>query len=439
MTLRSRMALLVGAIAALAMLVGGFLSYAAVSDEQYDTVDRFLQRGHRPEEFDRFRDPPEGVSPFDRVRPQVDDGVTFQANTAEGELVVSSNSVIELDMPRPDELGMLRTIDLDGERFRVSAETTADGNIVQVARSLAEADATVAAIRNRLWMLGVIVALVAAALGWLVAGWISRPLERLTGVVGQIARTADLDVVETPVGDASTRFEVSRLSAGFSAMVEALRSSREQQQQLVADAGHEMRTPLTTVRTNAELLQSGRLSADDRARSLEAIVREVDELTNLTNELVELSTANGDGEQRRDVDLYDVAAAASDRARSRHSREIVLQGGPATISGRPAGLDRAVTNLIDNAAKFSPPGTPIHVLVEPGRVSVRDLGPGIAAEDSEHVFERFYRAETARTMPGSGLGLAIVAKIADDHGGVAFVAEPIDGKGAVVGFTVATS
>ncbi len=440
MTLRSRMALLVGAIAALAMLVGGILSYAAVSDEQYGTVDRFIQhRGEAPQQFGRFSDLPDTPSPFDRIRPQVDDGVTFQVNDADGSLLISSNAEILLAAPQPDELGKLRTIAIDGERFRVSADVTGEGNIVQIARSLAEADATVAAIRNRLWLLGVIVSLAAAALGWLVAGRISRPLERLTGIADHIARTADLDVVETSGGDASARFEVARLSASFSAMVQALRSSREQQQQLVADAGHEMRTPLTTVRTNAELLQSGRLSAEHQAKSLDAIVREVDELTNLTNELVELSTAIGDGEQRHDVDLYDIAATAAERARSRHDREIAVYGDSAPVSGQPAGLDRAVTNLIDNAAKFSPPDTPIHVCVEPGRVSVSDLGPGIAADDRKQIFERFYRAETARSLPGSGLGLAIVAKIAADHGGEAFVAEPIDGVGAVVGFTVATS
>lgn len=460
MTLRSRVALLVGTIAGLAMLVGGFWSYAAVRDEQYTTVDRFLEQRGRPgdqfdqfdgfgqfdalEAFEAFEQLPEAPSgevppgPFEAFRRQVDEGVTFQVNGADGALVVASNPEIELDVPDAAEIGTLRTTEIDGERFRVRADETTDGGVVQVARSLAEADATVAAIRNRLWALGAVVSLVAAALGWLVAGWVSRPLEHLTGLADHIAKTTDLDVVQTPAGSGTTRFEVGRLSNSFAAMLDALRSSREQQQQLVADAGHEMRTPLTTVRANAELLQSGRLSEEDRARSLGAIVSEIDELTTLTNELVELSMVNGTGESPREVDLLDIAAAAAERARTRHGREIVVAGDSCAVEGQPTGLDRAVSNLIDNAVKFSPPDSSIRVCVEPGRVSVRDLGPGIVDDDREHVFERFYRSDTARTLPGSGLGLAIVAKVAADHGGVAFVDEPDDGVGAIVGFTVAT-
>lgn len=438
MTLRTRMALLVGAIAALAMLIGGILSYAAVRQEQYDTIDRFLdRRGAGQEQILRERD--FDSLPFERLSPPVDDRVTFQVNTPDGSVILASNPDVELPLPEPDEMEELRTISLDGERFRVSAELIDDGNIVQLGQSLTEADDTVAAIRNQLWLLGVTVSAIAAALGWIAAGRISRPLERLTGAADHIALTTDLDGVEAPGGSPTTRFEVGRLAASFSAMLEALRGSREQQQQLVVDAGHEMRTPLTTVRTNVELLQSGRLSTDDRARSLEAIAREVDELTNLTSELVELSAATGSGEQAQTVDLYEVAVIAAERARSRHGRVVVVTGETSPVIGQAASLDRAVTNLIDNAVKFSPSVSQIDVDVELGRVSVRDRGPGIAAHERELVFQRFYRAPAARTLPGSGLGLAIVAKIAADHGGNAFVADPADGTGIVIGFSVAVS
>lgn len=441
MTLRTRMAILVGTITALAMLAGGVLSYAAVSDEQYHTVDRFLQRrGFGPDRIDGGREFPFGSNPFEGELPPLDDGVAFQVTAPDGSVLITSDPDREFDVPGPDQLGELRTVELDGERFRVTAEAGPDGTVVQIARSLTEADDTVAAIRNRLWILGVVVSLLAAALGWLAAAKISRPLERLTSSADHIARTTELEMVETPAHDADTRFEVTRLSASFSAMVDALRNSRDLQQQFVADAGHEMRTPLTTLRTNVELLQSDRMSPDDQRRSLDVIATEVDELTNLTNELVELSTEVDAGEAATEIDLYEITASATERARARHGREIVLTGAvDNVVGGQPAGLDRAISNLIDNAAKFSSEPTAIDVRVDAGRVSVRDRGPGIAATDRDRVFERFYRAQNARTLPGSGLGLAIVAKIARDHGGEAFVADPPEGDGVVVGFTIGDS
>jgi two-component system sensor histidine kinase MprB len=430
------MALLVGSISALAMLVGGVLSYGAVRDEQYGTIDDFLnRRGDATEQFTGGRGALAAGSPRVPGRPSVDDGVVLQVNGPDGSLLLTLNPDVELNLPRAEHLGEMRTERIDGERFRVRADVTADGLTVQLARSLTEADNTVEAIRNRLWLLGVLVSFCAAALGWIAAGRIARPIERLSEAADHIAKTTDLDAVETPAGDPTTKFEVGRLAASFSSMLDALRRSREQQQHFVADAGHEMRTPLTTLRTNVEMLQSHRLSDDDEAASLEAIAREVDEMTNLTNELVELSTAPAASETRR-VNLAETVAIAVERARVRHSREISVEGESMVVAGRPASLDRAVTNLIDNAVKFSPAGSRIDVTVGQDQVSVRDRGAGIDAADVEHVFERFYRADGARTLPGSGLGLSIVAKVAHDHGGTAFIEQPVDGPGVVVGFTV---
>ena len=430
------MALLVGAIAALAMLVGGILSYAVVRDEQYDTVDDFLnRRGEATEQITGGRLGGAGGAPLGGGRPPIDDGVVLQVNGEGGSLLLSLNPDVELGLPNVDEIGELRTARIDGERFRIRTDVNADGDTIQLARSLAEADDTVAAIRNRLWLLGALVSLVAAGLGWLVAGRIARPLERLSDAADHIAKTTDLDAVEIRTGDPTTKFEVGRLSASFSSMLDALRRSHEQQQHFVADAGHEMRTPLTTLRTNVEMLQSGRLSGDDEAASLAAIEREVGELTNLTNELVELSTAPGATEMKP-FDLCETVAIAVERARVRHNRDISVKGESLLISGRPASLDRAITNLIDNAVKFSPAGSPIEVTVGQSRVSVRDRGTGIDDADIEHVFERFYRADDARTLPGSGLGLSIVAKVAHDHGGTSFIEQPGEGRGVVVGFTV---
>jgi two-component system sensor histidine kinase MprB len=213
--------------------------------------------------------------------------------------------------------------------------------------------------------------------------------------------------------------ELSRLGRSFNTMLEALDASQRSQRQLVEDASHELRTPLTSLRTNIEVLAgSDSLPPEDRRRLLRDVVRQLEELTALVADLVDLTRGDEPDSAVEDVRLDMVVAEAVERARM-HSpdKRFALELEPCLVAGVPARLDRAVSNLLDNAAKWSPPGGTIEVDVRDGELSVRDYGPGIDPADLPHVFERFYRARSARGLPGSGLGLAIVRQVAESHGG----------------------
>jgi len=232
---------------------------------------------------------------------------------------------------------------------------------------------------------------------------------------------------------------VGRLAASFNTMLIALDTSREQQQRLIVDASHELRTPLTAVRTNIDFLgHATTLDADERAQLIAETRLELDELTNLVSEMVELATDVRSREPVEPVPLGEVADDVAARFRRRTGHEIVVDAGAAgVIEGRRAMLDRAVSNLVDNALKFSPDGAAVTLTVHGGTVEVADRGPGIAAEDRDRVFDRFYRATSARTLPGSGLGLSIVSQIAALHHGTA-VLEPRDGGGTVARLVLPT-
>ncbi|MFE4515137.1 sensor histidine kinase [Kitasatospora sp. NPDC056783] len=272
-----------------------------------------------------------------------------------------------------------------------------------------------------------------ALLSWLVIGRILRPVRRLARAAEHITTTRDL---ATPL-PAAGRDEVGGLTRAFESMVGALRRSREQQQRLVQDAGHELRTPLTSVRGCAELLQRarGRLAPEDEEQVLATLVTETVALDEIVRELVELATDQWTAEDPEPLDLPAAAEDSARRFQRRTGREIAVtvEGGPVPVLARPRALQRCVDNLVGNAVKFSPDGTPVEIRVTGTRLSVRDHGPGIAPDDRQAVFERFFRAAGTQATPGSGLGLAIVHDlVAADHGTVFATAAP--GGGAEVGF-----
>ena len=281
-------------------------------------------------------------------------------------------------------------------------------------------------------MTSALVLLGAAAAGWLIALRITRRLVRLTGLAEEVSASGRLDVA-VPTGG---RDEVGRLAASFDAMLGRLTASREDQERLVQDAAHELRTPLTSLRTNASVLRRfGELDPDARQRLLDDVDGESRELTHLVDELVELATRRYEEEPAEPVDLAEVVARAAERVRRRSGREIRVDAEPMRVLGRAKGLERAVTNLLENAVKFDASGEPVQLVLRGGRIEVLDRGPGIAEDDLARVFDRFYRSDTARGLPGSGLGLAIVRQIALAHDGtVTAAARPCGG--AVVGFTV---
>lgn len=321
------------------------------------------------------------------------------------------------------------TISLEGNRFRMLSIAAPGGIVVQVAKDtqiLVDAQAGM-----RLWfpLFGSIAVLIAGTGGWLFARRITRPIESLAAAAESIAVTKNIDEgIEVHGTD-----EVAQFGRSFNTMLEALRDSNDRQRRLVQDASHELRTPLTSLRANAELLQRATLSDADRAAILADMTAEVDELTALSAELSALATDQRTTEEPAMIDLVDVAADVAQRAMRRSTASVTVHaGGDTVVSARPNQLDRTISNLVDNAIKFSEGASEVEIHVGAHKVEVRDHGPGIPDADKPHVFERFYRATATRSMPGSGLGLAIVAQFALDHDATAYVLDNVGG-GAIVG------
>jgi two-component system sensor histidine kinase MprB len=327
----------------------------------------------------------------------------------------------------------LRTVSINGQRYRLLSTPWHDGGTLQIARSLAESNSLLGRLRLRLAALVALATAVAAALGWVLATRLSRPIMQLRDTTHQIASTLDLS---TPI-DTRGPGEVGSLASSFSAMVAALAGSQEQQRRLVSDASHEMRTPITSLRSNVELIrQIGRLPEAERQEVVDDVLEDIDELSSLLGELVDLSSDFGAAEPEEQVRLGDLARAVAARMQRRAERIVtVVDDAAVDVVGRPRLLERAISNLVDNAVKYSEPGTPIEIVVARSTVTVRDRGRGVSADDLDHIFDRFYRAVDVRTEPGSGLGLSIVAEIVRSHQGRVF-AQNRDGGGAGIGFTL---
>ncbi len=317
-------------------------------------------------------------------------------------------------------------VEVDGEHIRVFTFAYGPDAAVQVARPLTEVDDSLRRIGLVLLLIAAGGIVIATGLGLVVARAALAPVKRLTETAERVSETKDLSERIEVTGDD----ELSRLATSFNTMLAALEESTRAQRQLVADASHELRTPLTSVRTNIEVLAGDRtLPPEDRRRLLSDVVEQLGEMTTLIAELIELARAEQQVTEPESVRLDLLVADVVDRARRNRPEvdyELALE--PATVQGVPTTIERAVGNLLDNAAKWSPAGAVVEVEVRDGQLAVRDHGPGIAEEDLPYVFDRFYRARAARGMPGSGLGLAIVRQVAESHGGDV-VAERAEGGG----------
>jgi len=303
--------------------------------------------------------------------------------------------------------------------------TGGDGWALQFARSLDETDKTLSRIKLLLFLIAGGGIAVAGGLGLAVAGAALAPVRRLTQTTEEVSETRDL----SRRIDARGRDELSRLAASFNTMLAALEDSARAQRQLVSDASHELRTPLTSLRTNIEVLSRGNgLAPDEREHLLRDVSEQLVEMSALVAELVELARGDRQPQDPEDVRLDLVTEDAIERTR-RNRPGVVFEPKleETLVWGVPATIERAVSNLLDNAAKWSPSGGTVDVAVHDGEVVVRDRGPGIAEEDVPFIFDRFYRAPSARSMPGSGLGLAIVRQVAQAHGGSIAVEMPEGG------------
>ena len=264
----------------------------------------------------------------------------------------------------------------------------------------------------------------AVVLGWVIAGTALRPVRRMTEASEHVARTRDLSRRIEMRG----RDEIARLARSFNTMLEALDVSLRSQRQLVADASHELRTPLTTAKTNVDVLRRTELPKEERDVILHDVSQQIDELAVLVTDIVDLARGVEPNLEIEEVRLDLLVEQTVARARRLSpGNTFTLELEPCLVRGVPSRLERAVANLLDNACKWSPSEAPIEVKVSRGTVSVRDHGQGIDDADLPLVFDRFYRASSARSLPGTGLGLAIVRQVAESNGGRVTVERPSDG------------
>ena len=418
MTLRTRVTVAAGFAVLLAVLAVSAVVYVGVRSHLRDQIDKSLSQ-HTP--IEHGVDPGElPVSEMLRFLPLLDQ--TFmQVVDRDGDV----ETVFE-DRTLPVTTDVLATArgergatffdaEVDGASVRVYVTPAGEGTALVVGRSLEEVEQSLRHLVVILSAVSVAAVALAALTGRLVAAAAVAPIHRVAEAAETVARTGELSHhIAVPGGD-----DLGRLARSFNTMLDALTESLAQQRQLVADASHELRTPLATVQTNVEVLaRVDELAPEDRAMLIRDTVAQTGELTRLVGDLVELARGDGQEEPFTVVDLEDVTRRAVDVASRNHSLiAFRVNCAPSHVRGAPRRISRAVVNLIDNAAKWSSPGSEVEIAVRAGVVTVRDHGPGVAPADIAHIFDRFYRSVDARSMPGSGLGLAIVKQVADSHGG----------------------
>ena len=443
MSFRTRLTLASAAAVAIAVVGASAITYAIVRNELRADVDATLQSRARelPSHLEVVDGP--GGEQFLGLRPERFGGVAVftQLVRRDGTVITPPDVTSELPVSNraltaargETKNPFYEDAEVQDTHVRVLTIPLGGGYAVQVARSLEEVDRILGPIKRWLVAIALVGIAIAAGLGLLVARAVLAPVQRLTEAAEDVSKTGDLSQ-RIPAGG---KDELSRLAGTFNTMLAALENSARAQRQLVSDASHELRTPLTSLRTNIEVLvRDEALPPGDREQLLRDVTEQLTEMTALISELVELARGDLAPADPEDVRLDLVAAEAIERTRrNRPGVSFKPQLSESMIRGVPATIERAVSNLLDNAAKWSPPDGEIEVTVRDGVLTVRDHGPGIDEEDLPYVFDRFYRAPTARGMPGSGLGLAIARQVAEAHGGTVTAERP-DGGGTLMRLTL---
>ncbi|WP_416983249.1 ATP-binding protein [Streptomyces sp. T028] len=451
-SLRTTFAVSFAAVTAAVTVLVGVLSYSAaarlVRVDQESVFDEVVQdlrdevRGHAMAPEDFFSAAPG----HDIVRPA---RTNVQVLGADGTVADGGSPrlpvvAVDREVAAAGAAGRMaehKDVDVGSDVYRVATVALGGGRgAVQVAQEFSDTEDLLRALQQRTLVLMTAVVLAAGLFGWWLARRITHRLVILTTAAEDVARTRRLGV-QVPV---TGHDEVGRLGRAFDRMLGRLAQSEDDQRRLVQDAGHELRTPLTSLRTNISLLRRiDELPPAMREDLVADLTQEARELTDLVNELVDLAAGQSDNEPPRKLDLADIAEEVAGLARRRTGRAVLVRAsGDTTTDGRPGMLQRALSNLVENATKFDREGgAPVEISVtgpaRPGvvRVEVLDRGPGIDQADLTRVFDRFYRAADARSLPGSGLGLSIVREVALSHGGAPF-AHRRAGGGSVIGFTV---
>jgi two-component system sensor histidine kinase MprB len=457
MTLRHRIAAVAGLAVAIAVVAAAGIIYVAVRSELRGEIDSALRARAaqltttpepRPDADDHAGE--HGESPAyrsDDLKPHGDDGARFGGAGGYAQFVEPNGDVI----PQPGATVSLPVTataaaiakrgsgeqfgdaSVGGTRLRVLTVAAPRGGAFQVARPLTEVDHELDRVLVILAIVGAAGVALAAGLGALVARTALAPIGRFTRRTEALAAQRGADVSQRM--EVAGHDELARLARSFNATLDALERSVEAQRHLVADASHELRTPIASLRANIQTLEEAdRLPEADRASLRADIVEELDELTALVGDVVELARGAKPGAVLDDVRLDEIVTVLVERARGRADSTVRFETrlAPTLIGGEPDRIARAVSNLLDNARTWSPPGGVVEVTLEDdGTLTVRDHGSGFEPADLPHVFERFYRADRARGMPGSGLGLAIVQQAAEAHGG-SVAAENAPGGGALL-------
>ncbi len=421
-SLASRVTLLTTMAVGLAVTVVAFAAYATVRMQSLDSLDESLhtraaQAAHADtlDVLSRQKIPPWALGAAD-VKIIFLDAMTRTIRGIDSTDAAQIGGT-EFQVAMGDRSWSARTVRMDGQRYRLVAVQAQRGEALILAQSLRSTDQMLDRLGLVMLLFGLAGMISAGLAGWAVARNGLRPVRRLTTAVEEIARTERLDPI--PV---EGRDEVARLSLAFNAMLAALSASQARQRQLVADAGHELRTPLTSLRTNLDLLaqadSSAQLPAAARKELLADVRGQIAEMTTLIGDLVELARDEPATRGVEPVELAAVVAQAVARVRRRTTTvRFAVHTEPWWVTGDAAALERAITNLLDNALKWSPEDGEVTVELRRGTLTVADQGQGISAQDLPHVFDRFYRSTDSRGMPGSGLGLSIVKAVADRHGG----------------------
>jgi two-component system sensor histidine kinase MprB len=445
MNLRTRFALIAGALVfvlATVMSVGAYRIASSQLENQVQTsleqrISRILNIMDRPDFTwqDSF-----GPGPVNQAIMQTEVDAITQVVLPNGQ-ILGRREYPQLPIERADKalsfggdrVNESSTV-IEGHTFRTMTVLANDGSLIQVAKDTQILIDARNGMRKWFPLFAALAVMVSAVIGWLFAGRVSKPIEDLALAANDIAQTQDLERrIKVSGSD-----EVARLSTSFNTMLTALGKSMNRQRQLVQDASHELRTPLTSLRANSELLERASVSDADRAAILADMRAEIDELTALSTELSALAIDQKAAESPIDTDLAVIADEIATRAARRGGAAVSVHvTDDVMVQARPHQLERAISNLVDNAIKFSGGSSEVEIHVGAKRVEVRDHGPGISDEDKPHVFDRFYRATATRSMPGSGLGLSIVSQFAEDHNASAYVLDNVGG-GAIVGiqFTV---
>ncbi|SDU74408.1 HAMP domain-containing sensor histidine kinase [Jiangella alkaliphila] len=422
LSLRTRVGALAALGVGLAVTLTALAAYLTVSSQLQQSVDENLLDRARQAVSTTLGDPRQLAQVPGAAIVATD--VRIALLQANGTAIVASGGdttppmgEAELEVALGRQPQSVRTADLGGQPYRVVAVPAEQGFALVLGQSTKATDEVLDRLR--------LVSFIAGGVGIVLATWAGlsiaraglRPVRQLTQAAEHVAATGQLEPIEVTGSD-----EIARLAHAFNAMLTALREARLRQSRLVADAGHELRTPLTSMRTNLDLLvqseATGGLAPADRAQLIADTRAQAVELSTLVGDLVELSREDPPAASREQVDLADVVRDALGRVRRRAPGVAFAADLHSWIvQGDATQLGRAATNLLDNAAKFSPPHGTVTVTLRDGVLDVSDEGPGIAEADLTRVFDRFYRSSEARGLPGSGLGLAIVKAAAERHGG----------------------